>query len=38
VLREEFDLGAEPRIVLQPDWLGRVPWLVYRIHVRVLSG
>jgi len=38
VLRDQFDLGAEPRIVLRPDWLGRVPWLVYRIQVRVLAG
>jgi len=37
-LRTGFELGADPQISLQPDWLGQVPWLPYRIRVRVLSG
>lgn len=38
VLRRDFQLGAEPRLSLQPDWLGRVPWLPFRIYVRVVQG
>jgi hypothetical protein len=37
-LGRDFELGAEPRLTLRPDWLGRVPWLPFRIHVRVVTG
>jgi len=36
-LRRDFELGAEPEVTLRPDWLGLVPWLPLRIHVRVLE-
>ena len=36
-LRRDFELGAEPEVTLRPDWLGVVPWLPLRIHVRVLE-
>ncbi|MDH7486032.1 MAG: baseplate J/gp47 family protein [Anaerolineae bacterium] len=38
VLRRDFEWGAEPRLTLRPDWLGRVPWLPFRIYVRVVQG
>jgi hypothetical protein len=38
VLRSEFELGAEPHLSLQPDWVDRVPWLPFRIYVRVVPG
>jgi len=38
VLRRDFQFGAEPRLTLRPDWLGRVPWLPFRIYVRVVQG
>lgn len=37
-LRRDFQLGAEPHLSLQPDWLYRVPWLPFRIYVRVVPG
>jgi hypothetical protein len=37
-LTRDFELGAEPHLTLRPDWLGRVPWLPFRIYVRVLQG
>jgi len=38
ILQRDFQLGAEPRLSLEPDWLGRVPWLPFRIYVRVVPG
>ena len=38
ILRRDFELGAEPYLTLRPDWLGRVPWLPFRIYVRVVQG
>jgi hypothetical protein len=38
ILRSEFELGAEPHLSLQPDWVDRVPWLPFRIYVRVVPG
>jgi hypothetical protein len=37
-LRTGFELGTDPQVTLRPDWLGQVPWLPYRIRVRVLTG
>jgi hypothetical protein len=37
VLGRDFELGGEPHLTLRPDWLGRVPWLPFRIHVRVTT-
>ena len=37
VLLENLDLAAPPEITLEPDWLGRIPYLPTRIIVRVLQ-
>ena len=38
ILRRDFQPGAEPHVSLRPDWLGRVPWLPFRIYVRMVPG
>jgi hypothetical protein len=34
-LRQQFPLAAEPLVVVEPDWLGRLPWFPFRIVVEV---
>ncbi len=36
-LRQRLPLAAEPVIVVEPDWLGRLPWFSFRITVEVLG-
>ncbi|NOX60899.1 MAG: hypothetical protein GXP42_02960 [Chloroflexi bacterium] len=36
-LEAEFDLATRPQITIEPDWLGRVPYIPTRIRVRVLQ-
>ncbi|MCS7221860.1 MAG: baseplate J/gp47 family protein [Anaerolineae bacterium] len=35
VLAREWPLAAPPEIRLEPDWIGRVPWVPFRIRVQV---
>jgi hypothetical protein len=35
VLAKEWPLAAPPEIRLKPDWIGRVPWVPFRIRVEV---
>lgn len=37
-LRESLPLRAEPVVEVSPDWLGRVPFFPFRIHVSVEPG
>jgi hypothetical protein len=34
-MEENLPLDDRPQIELVPDWLGRIPWLPFRIHVFV---
>jgi hypothetical protein len=34
-LRQQLPLAAEPLVVVEPDWLGRLPWFPFRIVVEV---
>jgi hypothetical protein len=34
-LRQQLPLATEPLVVVEPDWLGRLPWLPFRIVVEV---
>ncbi len=34
-LSKTLPLQREPAIVIKPDWLGRVPWLPFRIEIEV---
>jgi len=36
-LTRHLSLAAEPTVEVSPDWWERVPWLPFRIAVRVLS-
>jgi hypothetical protein len=35
LLRQQFPLAGEPEIIVEPDWLGRLPWFPFRILVDV---
>lgn len=35
VLAREWPLAAPPEIQLEPNWIGRVPWVPFRIRVQV---
>ncbi len=35
LLRQQLPLAAEPLVVVEPDWLGRLPWFPFRIVVEV---
>jgi len=34
-LRQRLALAGEPIVVVEPDWLGRLPWFPFRIVVNV---
>ena len=34
-LRQQLPLSGDPEVVVEPDWLGRLPWLPFRITVDV---
>ncbi len=34
VLANEWSLAAPPELRLEPDWIGRVPWVPFRIRVQ----
>jgi hypothetical protein len=36
-LREGHPLAGDPEIVVEPDWLGRLPWFPFRIAVDVVE-
>lgn len=36
-LRQGLPLSREPEIVVEPDWLGRLPWFPFRITVDVVE-
>jgi hypothetical protein len=36
-LRRRLPLSSEPMVVVEPDWLGRLPWLPFRIKVAVVK-
>ncbi len=36
-LRERHPLSGDPEIVVEPDWLGRLPWFPFRIAVDVVE-
>jgi hypothetical protein len=36
-LREGHPLSGDPEIVVEPDWLGRLPWFPFRIAVDVVE-
>jgi len=38
LLQRDFSLAAPPQVALDPDWLGRIPWIPTRIRVRVLQS
>ncbi|HEY63336.1 MAG TPA: hypothetical protein G4O02_02075 [Caldilineae bacterium] len=35
LLAREWPLAAPPEISLEPDWIGRVPWIPFRIRVQI---
>jgi hypothetical protein len=35
VLAQRWSLAGEPELRLEPDWIGRVPWVPFRIRVLV---
>lgn len=37
VLRQRLPLAGEPVVVVEPDWLGRLPWFPFRIAVNVVE-
>jgi hypothetical protein len=34
-LRQRLPLAGDPAIAVEPDWVGRLPWLPFRIVVDV---
>ncbi len=36
-LRQRLPLAEEPVVVVEPDWLGRLPWLPFRIVVDIVE-
>ncbi len=36
-LRQRLPLAGEPLVVVEPDWLGRLPWFPFRIVVNVVE-
>jgi hypothetical protein len=34
-MRQQLPLSGDPEVVVEPDWLGRLPWLPFRITVDV---
>jgi len=36
-LRQRLPLAEEPLVVVEPDWLGRLPWLPFRIAVELVE-
>jgi hypothetical protein len=36
-LRQQLPLSRDPEIEVEPDWLGRLPWLSFRISVDVVE-
>jgi len=36
-LRQQLPLSGDPVVVVEPDWLGRLPWFPFRIAVDVLE-
>jgi hypothetical protein len=37
LLGQQLPLAAEPDVTVSPDWLGRLPWLSFRINVAVVE-
>ena len=37
LLSQRFPLEGEPAVTVEPDWLGRLPWLPFRIEVTVVE-
>jgi hypothetical protein len=37
LLGQQLPLAGEPLVTVQPDWLGRMPWLPFRINVTVVE-
>jgi hypothetical protein len=35
LLRQRLPLSGEPMVVVEPDWLGRLPWFPFRIAVDI---
>jgi hypothetical protein len=35
LLSQQLPLAAQPRVSVEPDWLGTLPWLPFRINVTV---
>jgi hypothetical protein len=36
-MRQQLPLSGEPEVVVEPDWLERLPWLSFRIEVDVVE-
>jgi hypothetical protein len=36
-LRQQLPLSGDPVVVVEPDWLGRLPWFPFRIAVDVVE-
>ncbi len=37
LLAQQLPLAEEPFVTVEPDWLGRLPWLPFRINVTVVE-
>lgn len=37
LMRQRLPLAREPTVVVEPDWLGRLPWFTFRILVDVVE-
>jgi hypothetical protein len=35
LLRQRLPVSGEPTVVVEPDWLGRLPWFPFRIVVDI---